>query len=139
MNKVFYKVVDKETRYGSNMCIYKSEFQYNIDEFIKTLNDSQKKWFPKYLQNSIIKAPKESQNGIFIFSNIRECQVFAYNHEISYCSVFLKVQPLCKIEKLNNFVFSAGYDPTHLFDISYYGVSNNNNDCITCRKIKVLE
>ena len=81
---IVYKVVEKGTRYGTNMCLFKGHVHRNHLNFygnikIKTIKIRLKQWFPRYSKGSIVKAAPGSI-GIMCF----ETKVVAENFKNFY-------------------------------------------------------
>ena len=72
-----FKVVEKNTRCGTNWAIYKNN--YNTDfSFIK----KHKEYFPRYLKNTIVHAVKGSV-GILCFKDEKHAQKFIDIYQIN--------------------------------------------------------
>jgi hypothetical protein len=135
---IVYKVVHKETRYGSNAAIYIK--QKSIRDFLKLFNyKGLKKYFPKYEKGKIIECVSGSV-GLMCFKTLFDCRDFVLLNKIKDSSEIVRV----RINKKNvledsNILSECGTFPTKLVDQYKYLSNNPPNGTILVKQLYVME
>lgn len=94
-----YKIIDKETRMGSNAAMFKRS--RGIAALLDIIKSNRlEPYFPKYVEGSIIKkAPRSS--GIMAFETVRNAVEFQFEYELEYFTEIVPVEGVpCKNQKI---------------------------------------
>jgi hypothetical protein len=136
---IVFKVVHKETRYGSNATIF---IQKNsIHSFLKLFEHftGLKKYFPKYEKGKIIKCVPGSA-GLMCFKSLYFCDKFMKHNRLQSvnCDI-IKVRINKKnIMKEQKIISCCGDEPQHI--IQYiYGSSDPPDGTIQIKQLYVQE
>lgn len=100
--KVLYKVVGKEHRYGTNMTGYmcnKNLDAKEVEKFLESIPEL-KPFFPRYKKNSVVKAAPGSV-GLLCFEDREFAEAFIarYPESLTKAGTIIKVKPLAKCKR----------------------------------------
>ena len=106
--RILYKVVDKETRYGSNYMILKNENNFGLWKyFVETYPE----FFPRYTKNTRVDGIKGSP-GILCFDTFDNAKLFMFQMcRINKKNIIIKVKPLGKVTHTFKLLFHSGGNP----------------------------
>ncbi len=110
------KVVEKQTRWGSNWMLFKSDCQ---DSSLFSLGERFRKnhpeFFPRYFKGRIVKAAPNSI-GILCFSSMTAARVFRDTHCHNMPAIIIKVRGIGAPRKVKKVGVGCGSSPWLLFD-----------------------
>jgi len=142
---IVYKVVHKDHRYGTNLIIFLQQNLISYQEFLKDTEEEYREYFPLYLKDSILEAPKDSL-GFLLFKRKIDALAFIkfeFNYKIRNDAMILRIETLGKTKKIQSLKLRAGCG-SHPEDIYKYHTSildyryHAPLGTIGCHKIKVL-
>ncbi len=119
---IVYKVVEKKTRYGSNMIIFKKYCQSGLDssDYIrrriiraKRFIKENPEYFPRYFRNTVVESVKESL-GILTFENEEAANEFQRINSITGRSKVVTVRGIGTPREVTYLYGGCGADPSNL-------------------------
>jgi len=135
---IVYKVVHKEHRYGTNLMLF---LFISYQDFLRNIREEYRKYFPLYLKDSILNAPKNSL-GFLLFKRKKDAELFIRKelYRIQEYVMILRIETLSKTKKIQNneLKVHCGSYPEYIYQHGTYNRSTTPHGTIGCHKIKVL-
>jgi len=137
---IAYKVVHSHYRYGTNLMIFFQSELISYHEFLRNTEEKYRKYFPLYLKDSILNAPKNSL-GFLLFKRKIDAILFIQKElsSLRTYSMILRIETLSKTKKIQpgQLKISCGSSPQLIYHNGIYR-NNSPEGSIGCHKIKVL-
>jgi hypothetical protein len=105
---IAYKVVEKRTRYGSNIAMFKHRNWISNKDKINIRKN--KNIFPRYFKGKIIKA-KEGTPGIFFFEGIGDASLFMFSYSLESVCKIIRIKTIGDITRRPRILFGCGDNP----------------------------
>ena len=117
---IAYKVVEKQTRWGSNWMMFKD---YLADKEISRLvlvyriglnfRKKNPEFFPRYFRGSVVKAAPKSK-GILCFETKQHAENFISDFFLKHRATVVKVQGIGRARRIDSVIRGCGAVPWHL-------------------------
>lgn len=147
---IAYKVVNKETRDGSNWTMFINDKFYNkyakedkIKDGLRAAKEFKKQhpeYFPKYKKDTIVYAAPGSV-GIMCFETAENAYDFIHRYDLNSRAKAIKVDGIGRAKRKNiKITCGCGSNPGNLTNIHYYLIETDPPEgTITFKSVKVLE
>lgn len=139
---IVYKVVEKNTRNGSNVAMIKEQFSLSsaysdfYEKFLKFRKENEQ-FFPKYLKGTIVKCA-EGSVGIICFKDKWYAKDFINNYDALRKTIIIKVKGINKMKTPVSLVYGCG--GTNIININKEaGMMSPPHGTITFKAVEVLE
>lgn len=135
--EIYYKVVDKKTRYGTNAAGYINK--YGIDAFTEVVNKfNMYEYFPVYKDGATVSGVKGTP-GIMCFNSIENAENFILNYpDIMKNVSLLKVKSRCKCKSEFKIIYGC-MDIQRLLYGNHTASNYIRKGAVALNKITVIE